>query len=109
MINGAMIGAQAGAPKSHVTNANPLSGLANTISTIAAHGAGAQANAVSFASQAAQGAFNQASANNANYIGDRASVAYDYLTCDRNDQNLKGVCRGKIYKHTHKLKAHNYS
>lgn len=53
-----------------VTNANPLAGMANAIAGIARHGAGAQANAVSFASQAAQGAFNQASANNANMIGD---------------------------------------
>lgn len=53
-----------------VTNANPLAGLANSIADVARHGAGAQANAVSFASQAAQGQFNQASANNANMIGD---------------------------------------
>lgn len=62
-----------------VTNANPLSGLANTIADVARHGAGAQAANISFASQAAQGAFNQASANNANMIGDiRTGDQYGY-------------------------------
>lgn len=67
-------------PKSiGVVNANPLAGLANSIADIARHGAGAQANAISFASQAAQGQFNQASANNANMIGDyRIADQYGY-------------------------------
>lgn len=75
---GALTGARIGMPRG-VTNANPLAGLANTIADVARHGAGAQANAVSFASQAAQGAFNQASANNANTIGDyRLGDQYGY-------------------------------
>lgn len=62
-----------------VINANPLAGLANAVANVARHGAGAQANAVSFASQAAQGAFNQASADNANIIGDiRSADQYGY-------------------------------
>lgn len=67
-------------PKSiGVINANPLAGLANSIANVARHGAGAQANAVSFASQAAQGQFNQASADNANLIGDfRTADQYGY-------------------------------
>lgn len=62
-----------------VVNANPLAGLANAVANVARSGAGAQANAVSFASQAAQGAFNQASADNANLIGDmRSADQYGY-------------------------------
>lgn len=71
--------ADAPAKMKGVTNANPLSGLANAIADVARHGAGAQANAVSFASQAAQGQFNQASADNANLIGDfRTADQYGY-------------------------------
>ncbi len=62
-----------------VVNANPLAGLANAVANVARSGGGAQANAVSFASQAAQGAFNQASANNANVLGDmRTADQYGY-------------------------------
>ena len=53
--------------------------MANMIADVARHGAGAQANGISFASQNAQGQFNQASANNANMIGDyRVTDQYGY-------------------------------
>lgn len=57
-----------------VTNANPLSGMANMIADVARSGAGAQANGVSFASQNAQGAFNQGSADIANALGSNRTI-----------------------------------
>lgn len=57
-----------------VVNANPLAGLANAVASVARSGGGAMANGVSFASQAAQGAFNQESADNANMIGDTRTL-----------------------------------
>ena len=57
-----------------VTNANPLSGMANMIADIARSGAGAQANGISFASQSAQGAFNQGSADIANALGSNRTI-----------------------------------
>ena len=70
----------ADAPRTNkVYSANPLSGMANMIADVARHGAGAQANGISFASQNAQGIFNQGSADNANFIGDmRTGDQYGY-------------------------------
>ena len=73
-IGGAFAGAGAGniKPSSEPIKNMPnvAQGLANYLAGVARTGAGAQANAAGFASQAAQGAFNQQSADNANYIGD---------------------------------------